>query len=444
MQRRSFLKLAATAPAFAAFPQIVRAETLGLNGKVSPSNKITIASIGIGSQGGGHLKALLNAPDFRVAGLCDVDRKHLDTALKLTANNKNYGKNHGALATDDFREILADPKIDALLCALPDHWHALPVILGAQAGKDIYTEKPFGFSIPEGRAMVNAVVRSGCVCQTGSQQRSGRSFRRAVELVRAGVIGKIKQIRVTLPARMGPPMDAFAEQPVPSSLNYDLWLGPAPLAPYNEKRVHHYFRYNYDYSGGSLNDWIGHHYDIAAWGAGLSNTGPVAIQNARAEFIQHPLYNTPKKYYFEARYANGVVISVTAVDEDSKSTDFIATGDGGTSFEGEEGWIQVSRRGILYSSPRFATLPLPSDGFRLTDALSGHRENWAACIRDRRAPVAPAWETHRTSSVAALANIAFRTGRSELKWNPDTEQIVDAPDAAALLQRPYRAPWQLA
>lgn len=441
MKRRSFLKLAATAPVITALPNIVRAETLGLNGKVSPSNKITVAAIGIGSQGGGHLKALLNSGDFRVAGLCEVDRKRLDNALKITANK--YGKNHGALATGDFREILADPKIDAILCSLPDHWHALPVILGAQAGKDIYTEKPFGFSIPEGRAMVNAVERSGAICQTGSQQRSGRSFRRAVELVRAGVIGKLKRIRVTLPARTVPDMDKFTEQPVPATLDYDMWLGPAPYAPYHEKRVHSFFRCNYDYSGGSLNDWIGHHYDIAIWGAGLSHTGPVAIKNAKAVFKKHPLYNTPWHYYFEAHYANGLHIAVTTVDESKQSSDFISNNDGGTSFEGEDGWIQVSRRGIQYSSPRFATLPLPSDSFRISDALTGHRENWAQCIRTRRTPVAPAAECHRTSTVAALANIAFRTGRSELKWNPDTEQIIDAPDAQALLTRAYRAPWQL-
>ena len=439
MKRRSFLKTLAATGAGITCPVFLKAETLGLNGRIAPNSRIHVGLIGIGSQGGGHLKALLGAKDFQVTALCEVDGIRLKNAGKRL--EQKYGKGAKYLATDDFREVIADSNVDAILCALPDHWHALPVIAAARAGKDIYTEKPFGFSIPEGRAMVNAIQNSGVVCQVGSQQRSGRAFRRAVELVRSGALGQIKRARVTLPPRICPKADLKAE-PVPATFNYDMWLGPAPYAPYQKMRCHTYFRCNYDYSGGGLNDWIGHHYDIAAWALNVSHMGPVAIKKAKATFPQSTLYNTAEHYSCEVHYANGVVIELSTVDESLK--DFISIGDGGLAIEGEQGWIMASRRGIVYSNQRFRSMPLPSDGIRLdTIPGRGHREDWAACIRTRRQPIAPAHECHRSSTVAALANLAFRTGRSELRFDPIAEKLIDARDAEAYFTPVYRAPWQL-
>lgn len=227
MKRRSFLKLLATSAAGASFPSLVRAETLGLNGKIAPSNRITMGFIGIGAQGGLHLKNRLGNELIQVTALCDVDGEQLKKAEQRV---KEAGKS-ACFTTRDFREVLARHDVDAVLMALPDHWHALPVILAAQAGKHCYTEKPFSLTIPEGRAMVNAVERAGIVCQVGSQQRSSAAFRRLVELARHGAFGKITRVQVGLPGKYNVPQltAPLPPQEIPKNFDYEMWLGPAPL-----------------------------------------------------------------------------------------------------------------------------------------------------------------------------------------------------------------------
>ena len=442
MKRRSFLKLLASSAAASSFPSIVRAETLGLNGGTAPSNRITMGFIGIGSQGGLHLKNRLGNDLIQVVALCDVDGELLK---KAQATVKNAGKSE-AFATKDFREILGRADVDSVLMALPDHWHALPVILAAQAGKHCYTEKPFSMTIPEGRAMVEAVKRAGIVCQVGSQQRSSANFRRLVELTRSGALGEIKRVQVGLPGKFNIPQltAPMAAQEIPKDFDYEMWLGPAPWAPYYKERCKFNFRFNYDYSGGNLTDWIGHHFDIAQWAIGQNESGPVAIKNAKADFWDSPLYNTPKTYSFEAHYANGTVIEVTSQDVNGKYPmgNIFDDSDGGIAIEGTEGWARVGRARTAFSSPHLQSMPLPSDGFRLSDE-GGHMDNFLECIRTREATRCPAEDGHRTASVAHLATLAFRSGRSEVKWDPVQERVVDAPDAERFLARAYRAPWQL-
>ncbi len=399
--------------------------------------------IGIGSQGGLHLKNRLGNKQIQVVALCDVAGEQLTKAKKTV---KDAGGSD-CFATQDFREVLARPEVDAVLMALPDHWHALPVILAAQAGKHCYTEKPFSMTIPEGRAMVEAVKRAGIVCQVGSQQRSSGNFRRLVELTRSGALGEIKRVQVGLPGKFNVPQltAPMAAQEIPKDFDYEMWLGPAPWAPYYKERCKFNFRFNYDYSGGNLTDWIGHHFDIAHWAIGMNNSGPVAIKNAKAEFWDSPLYNTPRTYSFEAHYDNGVVIEVTSQNEDGKYPmgDIFDNSDGGVAIEGTEGWARVGRARTAFSSPHLQSLPLPSTGFRLDDEGGGHMDNFLECIRTRETPRCPAEDGHRTASVAHLATLAFRTGRSEVKWNPVEEKLIDAPDAERLIARAYRAPWQL-
>lgn len=442
MKRRSFLKLLATSAAASSFPSIVRAETLGLKGKIAPSNRVTMGFIGIGAQGGLHLKNRLGNELIQVTALCDVDGEQLTKGAQRV---KEAGKS-ACFMTKDFREVLARADVDAVLMSLPDHWHALPVILAAQAGKHCYTEKPFSLTIPEGRAMVEAVKRAGVVCQVGSQQRSSAAFRRLVELTRNGALGKITRVQVGMPGKLNVPQltAPMAAQEIPKDFDYEMWLGPAPWAPYYKERCRFNFRYNYDYSGGSLTDWVGHHFDIAQWAIGKSDSGPVAIKNAKAEFWDSPLYNTPKNYSFEAHYDNGIAIEVANQDADGRYVmgEIFDGSDGGVSIEGTEGWAKVGRARTAFSSSRLQTMPLPSQAFRLDDS-SGHMENFLDCIRTRETPRCPAEEGHRSASVAHLANLAFRTGRSELKWNPEEERVIDAPDADRLLARAYRAPWQL-
>lgn len=404
--------------------------------------------IGLGSQGIGHLRNRMGEEALQIVAICDVDQERLKLGSEMLKEGyADRAASTGWKETGDFREILADSGVDAVLCALPDHWHAVPVIMAAEAGKDIYTEKPFSLTVPEGRAMVQAVERSGVVCQVGSQQRSSGSFRRVAELVRNGVLGKIKRVQVGLPGKYDVPQLTvpMAAQDVPDTLDYEMWLGPAPWVPYYKERCRTNFRYIYDYSGGSLTDWIGHHFDIVNWVLELDQTGPVAIRNAQAVMWDGPLYNTAKKYSFEAQYADGTVIEVANQDEDGHYAlgDLFDNTDGGIAIEGENGWLKVGRAQTAFSAPWMRNVSLPSDGSRLDFNGNGHMDNFIHCVRTRKTPRCSAEQGHRTATVAHLANLAFRTGRSELRWDPESECVVDAPDAERLLARAYRGPWNL-
>jgi predicted dehydrogenase len=434
MKRRSFLKLLASSSAALAFPSIVRAETLGLNGKIAPSNRLALGYIGLGNQGGGHFRSDLHNSSIQTNALCDCDGEHLQAALKdlqaAYADQATAGTYKGCFTTGDFLELVARPDIDAVWISVPDHWHALPLIHSAQAGKDVYLEKPLSLTISEGQAMVRAVQDSGIVCQIGSQQRSGSEFQRAVQLVRNGFLGKITRVQVGLPPGSGPGISApMAAQQVPATFDYERWLGPAPEAPYYKERIHWNWRWILDYSGGQLTDWIGHHFDIASWAMDVTHTGPIAIRNAEAGFVTGPLYNTADPFSFEAHYANGTVIEVSTKNR------------GGVRIEGTEGWLWVNRGQIEFSSPELGTLPLPTNGFRL-EAVD-HTRNFLDCVKSRQTPICPIDEALRTVSVAHLANACFRTGRKELQWDPDKQEVIDAPEADSLLRRAYRSPWQL-
>lgn len=430
MERRSFLKLLAASSASVAFPSIVRAETLGRNGGVAPSNRLALGYIGLGSQGGGHFRTGLHNPSIQTNGICDLDAARVKKALgEFQAADAARG-NANCFTTGDFRELIARPDIDAVWISVPDHWHALPVIHAARAGKDIYAEKPLALTISEGQAMVRAVEESGVVCQIGSQQRSVANFQRAVQLVRNGFLGKITSVKVGQPSGAGAHINApMAPQTVPEGFDYETWLGPAPEAPYYKERCHYEFRWSFDYSGGQLTDWIGHHFDIAAWALGKNRTGPVAIKNAQATFVAGPLYNTASAYAFEAHYADGAVIDVSSKNRS------------GLRIEGEHGWLWTDRTGSEFSNPEWASLPFSTGGFYL-DAVD-HTQNFLDCVKSRRTPICPIQEALRTVTVAHLANAAFRSGRRELRWDPDKQAVLDAPDAEALLIRAYRSPWQL-
>jgi predicted dehydrogenase len=434
LHRRAFLKLAAkTAAGVIVAPSILPSTVFGA---AAPSRRIALGIIGVGSQGGAHLKLLVNDTRVRIVQICDVDTERRERARKFV--DKTYGaaapsgSYRGCAATGDFRELLARPDIDAVLVALPDHWHALVVIHAAQAGKDIYAEKPFSLTIPEGRAMVEAVRESGVVCQVGSQQRSSAEFQRCVELARNGFLGELKRVKVGLPAGIA----ALEDGPIqnvepPPGFDYEFWLGPAPYAPYCPQRCHYQFRWIFDYSGGQLTDWIGHHFDIGAWGAGVGRTGPTRITDAWAQFPCSPLYNTAEEYFFKAHYEGGPVFDIGSQIR------------GGVEFIGTEGSCWADRGMTDFSSPTLRTAVIPSDGFRIRDPHASHWQNFFDCVASRQTPRCPVEEAHRDATVAHLANLAFRTGRKELQWDPVHEQIVDAPDATRLMTRDYRGPWQL-
>jgi predicted dehydrogenase len=435
MHRRSFLRTLGASATALAFPSIIPSRALGLEGAPSPSNRLTLGFIGTGSQGSFLLGNFLSEPRVQVVALCDVDAERLARAVERVQRHNaeagQTGAGDGIFTTGDFRELLARPDIDAVVIATPDHWHALVSIHAARAGKHIYMEKPLSLTIPEGRAIVRAVETAGVVCQIGSQQRSSGEFLRVVELARNGFYGEIKSVKVGLPGGAGPLITTpLTGQTVPAGFNYDWWLGPAAWAPYCKERCHWHFRWIMDYSGGQLSDWIGHHLDIATWALGLERTGPVAIRAASATFPTGPLYNTAESYSFEAHYAGGQMVHVASSNRM------------GIRIEGTEGWTWVSRGQTEFSDARLERAPIPAQGFR-ADREGTHYANFVDCIHSRKATRCPVAQAHRAASVAHLANLAFRTGRSELKWDPVNERVIDAPDAAALLARAYRAPWQL-
>jgi len=423
LSRRAFLKGTATAGAAVALPTIVPSRVLGAD---APSNKIVMGAIGVGSMGRGDLGGFLGDSRVRVVGVCDVDRKHQQRAKSMV--DGRY-KNQDCKTYLDYRELIGRGDLDAVMTALPDHWHALPAIAAAKAGCDIHGQKPFSRSIREGRAMCDAVQRYGRIWQTGSQQRSEGRFRLACELVVNGRIGKVHRVEVGLPTGRG----GGKTNPVspPGGLDWDFWLGPAPQRPYQGFGPHWNWRWILDYSGGQLTDWCGHHVDIAHWGLGLDRTGPVKIKPIRAVYPTDGLYDVPTEYHFECTYKTGVVISVANNSIHAQGAKWI----------GERGWVYV-KRGKIDAEPKSLLRDKIGPGETHLYVSGGHKRNFIDCVLSRKETICPAEIGHRSISVGLLGELAMLTGRT-IHFDPDTEEIRNDPGAAALLGRSYREPWQL-
>jgi predicted dehydrogenase len=435
MLRRDFLK---TTTAGLAAARIARP---------APSNRITMAVIGTGNQGTGDMKNFLNDERVQVVAVCDLNKEspgYWDGAIAGReparvlvewhyARAKRSGIYKGCTPYEDFREVLARKDIDTVLIAVPDHWHSIPVIEAARAGKDIYGEKPLSLTIAEGRAMADAVRVNNRVFQCGSQQRSDVRFRKACEIVRNGGIGKLETVLVGLPGGtpdFGHTRDRQDPEPVPDGFNYGMWLGPAPEAPYAPGRCHVNFRWNLDYSGGQITDWGGHHPDIAQWGMGTELTGPAAIRNGQAQWAKEKIWNTAIDYYFEAHYASGVKMIVSSRVR------------GGVTFQGTDGSVWVNR-GAMEATPQSLLDWQAKDGDIHLYRSDNHARNFIDCVQSRKDTVAPIEQAHRSITIAHLGNISLRVGR-DLRWDPAKEQIIGDDTAQRMLSRPMRKPWALA
>ena len=430
--RRGFFKGAAAA---AIGPYFLTSSALGAGARPAASNRITMGAIGIGGMGSGDLNGFLGITDVQVLAVCDVDRDHRDKAKQRV--DVRYA-NTDCTACADFREVIGRKDLDSVMIATPDHWHALPVIAAARAGKDIHCQKPLSLTIREGRAMSDACRKYGVVFQTGSQQRSDNKFRFACELVRSGRIGKLQTMEVGLPT--GHPGKMEPTMPVPDGFDYDFWLGQAPWSPYTRERCHGSFRWFLDYSGGQVTDWGAHHCDIAQWGNGTSYSGPVEIEG-KGVFPTDGLYDTAVNYRFECLYRNGARMIVADG----------ATYPNGVKFIGTDGWVFVAR-GRIDSEPKsLLSSVIGPDDIHLYESRD-HKANFIDCIKSRGETVAPIENAHRSVSIAHLGNLAMRLGR-KLKWNPDTEHFeggparqgdaVASPEAERMLSRAMRAPWHL-
>jgi len=428
MSRRAFIRSAVSAGAGIAMAQVVPASALGLGRRPAPSNRIVMGCIGVGGQGTGNMQVFLGQPDVQVVAVCDVDRNHLNNAKSIV--DRHYG-NGDCAAYTDFRELLARKDLDAISLATPDHWHAIPAIMAMNAGLDVYGEKPISHCLMEGRAMANAQKENGRIWQTGSWQRSQAHFRFACELVRNGRIGKVVKIEVGLPT--GSPCGPVQFKDPPPELDYDFWIGPSRWAPYCDLRTHWNWRWQLDYGGGQLMDWIGHHADIANWGMGWDNTGPVQVEGS-GNYPEQGIWDAATTYYFVATYRGGVEMHVANGGNRGIR--------GGTRWIGENGdWVWVDRGGIDASPKKLLQEHIGPDEIQLFRSPGHHRE-FLDCVKTRRPTITPAETAHRAASIGHLGQIAMILGR-RIRWNPDTEQIIGDPTASRMLSTPMRSPWHL-
>ncbi|MBK7106935.1 MAG: Gfo/Idh/MocA family oxidoreductase [Ignavibacteriae bacterium] len=433
LTRRNFIKKSAgTLIGLTAFPYIIPSNIIGKNKFISPSDKIRIGCIGLGWQGPGNMDSFLNEPDAIVVAVCDIDKNHLIEGKKTVDNF--YG-NNDCKTYHDYKELLAREDIDVVSIAVPDHWHGIISIAALQAGKDVYGEKPLSHNLMEGRAICDTVKKYNRIWQTGSWQRSQSHFRFACELVRNGRIGKVHTVEVGLPSGNSDfgGNDIITEPP--TELDYETWLGPAPLAPYCSARVHKSWRWNLDYGGGQFLDWIGHHGDIAHWGLGFDNTGPIEISGV-GEYPKTGIFNTANKYRVETKYANGVKMILAGGHPD------VCNGGMGTKWIGDEGWVWVDRGERLDSSNKL----LLQDKIKPNEIhlfkSPGHMRNFLDCVRSRQETLTPCETAHRSATPGHLGQISMLLGRT-IKFNPETEEIINDTVASRLLGRPMRSPYHL-
>jgi predicted dehydrogenase len=430
--RRGFLKSAGGALGAALCPTIVPSRALGRDGAVAPGDRITVACIGTGWQGGSNVDSFLEEPGAQAVAACDIDADHLETARQ--AINKKYG-NQDCKTYHQFEEVLARKDIDAVMLAVPDHWHGVISTAAAAAGKDIYGEKPLAQNFAEGRAICDAVERYQRVWQTGSWQRSRDDFRRACELVVNGRIGKVTRVKVILPGGLTD-FDGLGDQdspvPAPKTLDYKRWLGPAPEAPYSPARVHKTWRWNLDYGGGMLMDWVGHHVDTAHWGLGYDNTGPVEVSGTGEFLASHRVWNAPSRFRVTARYPAGGVMEISGGYEAKR----------GVTWYGEEGWIWVDRSGID-AQPRSLLMSRIRPGEIRFERSTNHHRQFLECVKSRRRTLTPPDVALRSATPGYLGLISILTGTT-VRWDPVQQRILGNPTAERLLWRPMRGPWCLA
>lgn len=451
MQRRKFIKqtLTGVAATTFGFPTIVPASVFGKN---APSNKINIGQIGCGRIGRDHdLPGTLQHDVARVMAVCDLDSNRLKDGKVLVEEfyKKKTGKDKymDVKMYDDYREMLLNKDIDAVIISTPDFWHAQPAMEAALAGKDIYLQKPTSLTIAEGRMLSDVIKKTGRILQVGTQQRSSEQFRVAAELVRNGRIGKLHTIKIGLPGDPSGP--AAPAMPVPKGFNYNAWLGSTPEMPYTEKGVHPQVGYGRpgwlrieQFGAGMITGWGQHHYDIAAWGMDTEYTGPTSVQ-AVAEFPKSGLWNVHGDFMAKAEYANGVTVYT--------SGGYL----NGIRFEGTEGWIFVSRGDYQASAsdptsktkspkldasdPKLLTSVIGEKEIHLYNSAEQHG-NWLDCIQSRKEPISPVEIGHRTCSVCLITHISMKLQR-KLNWDPIKERFINDEEANKMLSRTQRKPY---
>ncbi len=454
--RRDFMKTGikggvATTLAVTGFPTIVPASVFGKN---APSNKMNIAAIGVGRISRDHdMAETLKYDHARIMAVCDLDGKRLENGKKYVNDfySKKIGKVYdGVTMYSDHRELLLNKDIDGVLISTPDHSHAYLGIHAVEAGKDVYLQKPASLTIADGRALSNAVHRTGRILQIGSQQRSSSQFRFAAELVRNGRIGKLKTVYVGLPGDPGG--EEEPEMPIPSTLNYEAWLGSTPYIYYTEKRVHPQNDYSRpgwlrceQFGAGMITGWGAHHVDCAHWAMDTEYTGPIEV-SGRANFPTKGLWNVHGLFQTEGIYENGVKMIISNELPN------------GIKFEGSEGWIFVTRgnykasanepvvntansKALSASNDKIITSVIGPNEINLYRSEEQHG-NWLDCMRSRLQPISPVEVGHRSCSTCLVHHIVMKLKR-KVNWDPTNERFINDDEANSMLNRAHRFPYEV-
>ncbi len=429
--------LAASAAA-AATPYFFWQERTIADETKSKNNRPLVGCIGNGGMGRGDAQAIKQFGD--IVANCDVDRNHAEKLNSDIAGGKSE-------IFEDYRKLLDRKDIELVTISTPDHWHTKIAIDALRAGKDVHCQKPLTLTIDEGKLLCKVVKETGRVFQVGTQQRSDDKFLKAVALAQQGRIGKIK--RVTVAIGGAPKGGTFKKTQAPTGLNWEMWLGQAPLVEYIQQRCHNDFRWWYEYSGGKMTDWGAHHVDIAQWAIGMDTSGPQTVEVVAAE---HPVpyekgyptkddtFNAALTFNIKCMFANGVEMLIR---DNAPDLGF----DNGVMFEGEKGRYFVNR-GKLTGKPveDLATNPLGDDVLKALckgKKWGNHMGNFVECTRDRSLPISDVYTHHRHLTTCHLANIAMRLGRP-LKWDAATEQIVGDEEANAWQKRAQRKGYEIA
>jgi predicted dehydrogenase len=414
------------------------------------NDRVQVGFIGYGLIGSEHVRDFKKQSDADLVALSDVYQPRLEQGVAACGGS--------ARGHRDFRKLLDDKDIQAIVVSTPDHWHALMTIMACAAGKDVYVEKPLTLFIREGRWMVEAARRYNRVVQVGTQQRSGKHYQKAVEMLRAKYIGKIVSARMGSFRNIMPGFGAPADTTPPNDLDYDMWLGPAPKRPYNPKRSLYHFRWFWDYSGGQMTNLGAHEIDVVQWA--MQVKGPAAVSSSGGRFALEDNGETPDTQ--DALFEYPGFTSIFSCREPSLGH----RGEGILDFFGTKGSLSIDRSGFevhpdMKIDPANA-IPVftghPAGGPKRSSAapepwtqpykMAGssqeqfdlHARNFLDCVKSRERPIADVEQGHEVTTACHLANISLRTGR-KIRWSPETEEIIGDAEASKWLERPYRKPW---
>ncbi len=429
--RRQFIKAVA---ATAGVPYLIRSSSLGGETTPAASERVVLGHIGVGGQGSALLENFLQVKEAQCVAVADPIKERRD----------QWAARIGCDAHNDFREILARDDIDAVVVATQDHWHVPIAIMAAKAGKDMYVEKPLGISIEHNQRVREAVRKYRRIFQYGTQQRSDRNFRFACELARNKYIGEVKEIHAWCSG--GVHGGSTKTEPVPDGFDYEMWLGPAPVKPFNSDRclrtdglkgTYHI----YDYAIGFIAGWGAHPLDIAQWGNNTDNTAPI-LYEGKGELPTEGLFDTTLDWDIKCTYENGVRMRFMSAKTASPVVrKYRPMNDHGTTFIGDKGWVSVDRGGIYADPAELLNIKLKAEDLHLYES-NNHYANFVQCVLNRKDPISPIEAAVQSDFISHLSDIVVRTGHT-VKWDPKKEKIIDDPEAERYTTRAMRSPWTL-